>query len=312
MMEYINLLNTDLTVSRLCMGGCQMGCYGWGDVRESELLRSVSEALDRGINFFDTADTYGLGKSEELLAKGLGTRRKDAVIQTKFGVRVSGGKTVYDNSPEYIKTALEASLRRLNTDYIDIYTVHYRDGKTPADEVVGVLEELKKEGKIRYFGLSNISGGGADEFVPYAGRFACCQDEFSLSCRKNENDLRALQKKLRVTPMTWGSLGQGILTGKYDEKTVFGPDDRRSRNVYVNFHGEKLEKNLRIVKVLQNIAGCRGTFVSACAIRWILDKLPGSAVIAGVKKPSQLDADLLAMGWHLNEDEMAALDGVSL
>ena len=312
MMEYITLQNTDLRVSRFCMGGCPMGGYGWGSVQESELLDAIHAALDAGVNFFDTADTYGLGQSERTLAKGLGSRRRDVVIESKFGVRVGGGKTVYDNSPEYIQQALEESLRRLNTDYIDVYLIHYRDGKTPIADVVGKLEELKAAGKLRYYGLSNIHGDGLEELLPYAGRFACCQDELSLACRKNENDLRAVQSRLRATPMTWGSLGQGILTGKYNRENVcFGADDRRSREIYVNFHGEKLEQNLRIVEALKKIAANREKSVAACAIRWILDTLPESVVIAGVKRPAQLSANVEAMGWTLNEEELRELNEVS-
>lgn len=312
MMEYITLQNTDLRVSRFCMGGCPMGGYGWGSVQESELLDAVHAALDAGVNFFDTADTYGLGQSERTLAKGLGSRRRDVVIESKFGVRVGGGKTVYDNSPEYIQQALEESLRRLNTDYIDVYLVHYRDGKTPIADVVGKLEELKAAGKLRHYGLSNIHGDGLEELLPYAGRFACCQDELSLACRKNEDDLRAVQSRLRATPMTWGSLGQGILTGKYNRENVyFGADDRRSREIYVNFHGEKLEQNLRIVEALKKIAANREKSVAACAIRWILDTLPESVVIAGVKRPAQLSASVEAMGWTLNEEELRELNEVS-
>ena len=312
MMEYITLQNTDLRVSRFCMGGCPMGGYGWGSVQESELLDAIHAALDAGVNFFDTADTYGLGQSERTLAKGLGSRRRDVVIESKFGVRVGGGKTVYDNSPEYIQQALEESLRRLNTDYIDVYLVHYRDGKTPIADVVGKLEELKAAGKLRYYGLSNIHGDGLEELLPYAGRFACCQDELSLACRKNEDDLRAVQSRLRATPMTWGSLGQGILTGKYNRENVcFGADDRRSREIYVNFHGEKLEQNLRIVEALKKIAANREKSVAACAIRWILDTLPESVVIAGVKRPVQLSANVEAMGWTLNEEELRELNEVS-
>lgn len=312
MMEYITLQNTDLRVSRFCMGGCPMGGYGWGSVQESELLDAIHAALDAGVNFFDTADTYGLGQSERTLAKGLGSRRRDVVIESKFGVRVGGGKTVYDNSPEYIQQALEESLRRLNTDYIDVYLVHYRDGKTPIADVVGKLEELKAAGKLRYYGLSNIHGDGLEELLPYAGRFACCQDELSLACRKNEDDLRAVQSRLRATPMTWGSLGQGILTGKYNRENVcFGADDRRSREIYVNFHGEKLEQNLRIVEALKKIAANREKSVAACAIRWILDTLPESVVIAGVKRPAQLSANVEAMGWTLNEEELRELNEVS-
>ena len=312
MMEYITLQNTDLRVSRFCMGGCPMGGYGWGSVQESELLDAVHAALDAGVNFFDTADTYGLGQSERTLAKGLGSRRRDVVIESKFGVRVGGGKTVYDNSPEYIQQALEESLRRLNTDYIDVYLIHYRDGKTPIADVVGKLEELKVAGKLRYYGLSNIHGDGLEELLPYAGRFACCQDELSLACRKNEDDLRAVQSRLRATPMTWGSLGQGILTGKYNRENVcFGADDRRSREIYVNFHGEKLEQNLCIVEALKKIAANREKSVAACAIRWILDTLPESVVIAGVKRPAQLSANVEAMGWTLNEEELRELNEVS-
>ena len=116
MMEYITLQNTDLRVSRFCMGGCPMGGYGWGSVQESELLDAVHEALACGVNFFDTADTYGLGQSERTLAKGLGSRRHEVVIESKFGVRAGSGETFYDNSPDYIQQALEGSLRRLNTD----------------------------------------------------------------------------------------------------------------------------------------------------------------------------------------------------
>lgn len=312
MMEYITLQNTDLRVSRFCMGGCPMGGYGWGSVQESELLDAIHAALDAGVNFFDTADTYGLGQSERTLAKGLGSRRRDVVIESKFGVRVGGGKTVYDNSPEYIQQALEESLRRLNTDYIDVYLIHYRDGKTPIADVVGKLEELKAAGKLRYYGLSNIHGDGLEELLPYAGRFVCCQDELSLACRKNEDDLRAVQSRLRATPMTWGSLGQGILTGKYNRENVcFGADDRRSREIYVNFHGEKLEQNLRIVEALKKIAANREKSVAACAIRWILDTLPESVVIAGVKRPAQLSANVEAMGWTLNEEELRELNEVS-
>lgn len=311
-MDYLVLENTTLKVSRLCMGGCPMGGYGWGSVREDELLAAIHAALDVGVNFFDTADTYGLGQSERTLAKGLGTHRKDAVIETKFGVRAGNGQTFYDNSPEYIRKALEGSLRRLNTDYVDVYTIHYRDGKTPIEDVLGELDKLKEAGKIRFFGLSNIHASGMNELRPYAGRFACCQDELSLACRKNEQDLLAARDILKTTPMTWGSLGQGILTGKYTKENIdFGADDRRSRDIYINFHGEKLDRNMQTVEVLRKIATERGKSISACAIRWILDSMPGSVVIAGIKRPAQIISNAEAVGWTLNSDELWELNEVS-
>lgn len=310
-MEYITLKNTDLRVSRFCMGGCPMGGYNWGKVQEDEFIGAIHRALDVGVNFFDTADTYGLGQSERTLSKGLGSRRNEVIIETKFGVRVGGGKTVYDNSPEYIEEALDSSLRRLNTDYIDIYLIHYRDGVTPIEDVVGKLTDLREKGKIRYFGLSNITKDGIEELRPYKGLFVNCQDEFSLACRKNENDLRALQTELDLTPMTWGSLGQGILTGKYDRNSVFGNDDRRSLDIYVNFHGEKLEKNLEIVEVMKKIATKYEKPISAVAIRYILDFLPESVVLCGAKRPEQIIQNAEGTDWSLSCEDLNLLNEVS-
>lgn len=310
-MEYISLRNSELTVSRFCMGGCPMGAYGWGQVSEAELIDSVHAALDHGVNFFDTADTYGLGQSERTLAKALGTHRRDVVIETKFGVRTGGGKTVYDNSPAYIRSALEASLQRLKTDWVDIYLIHYRDGITPLADVVAEMERLRQEGKIRYFGLSNVHMADIAEYLPFKGQFVCCQDEYSLACRKNETDLTHIRKELDLTPMTWGSLGQGILSGKYTKDSIFGPDDRRSREIYVNFHGEKLQQNMRIVEVLKEIAAERHLTPAACAIRFILDWMDPCAVLAGIKHVSQLQDNLDAFGWHLTADEMERLNQIS-
>ena len=310
-MEYITLKNTDLRVSRFCMGGCPMGGYNWGKVQEDEFIGAIHRALDVGVNFFDTADTYGLGQSERTLSKGLGSRRNEVIIETKFGVRVDGGKTVYDNSPEYIEEALDGSLHRLNTDYIDIYLIHYRDGVTPIDDVVEKLTHLQEKGKIRYFGLSNIKKEDIDEFKPYKGLFVNCQDEFSLACRKNENDLRTLQTELDLTPMTWGSLGQGILTGKYDRNSVFGNDDRRSLDIYVNFHGEKLLKNLEIVEVMKKIATKYEKPISAVAIRYILDFLPESVVLCGAKRPEQIIQNAEGTDWSLSCEDLNLLNEVS-
>lgn len=283
-MEYIKLKNSDLIVSRLCMGGCPMGGYGWGNTQESELIAAVNSALDKGITFFDTAETYGLGQSEITLGKALGNRRKDIAIATKFGVRVGNGKTAYDNSPEYIKQACEGSLKRLGTDYIDVYQIHYRDEETPLEVVVEALEHLKKEGKIRYYGMSNIHAKDVGEIEPFIGKFVSFQDEYSLACRKNEDDMISIAKEQAMTPLAWGSLGQGILTGKYTKENIdFGSNDRRSRDIYVNFHGDKLLKNLEIVEVMKNVAEAHNKPVSAVAIRFILDYLEDSVVLCGLR-----------------------------
>lgn len=310
-MEYITLHNSELEVSRLCMGGCPMGGYGWGDVQEQQLLDAVHTAMDHGINFFDTADTYGLGQSERTLAKALEGRRHQVIIASKFGVRVEQGRTFYDNSPAYIEKAVTASLDRLRTDYIDLYQVHYRDGVTPLGEVAAKLEELKKRGLIRAYGLSNIFATDIPELLENASRFTSFQDEYSLACRKNENDIVTIQSAAGLTPMTWGSLGQGILTGKYDASCTFGKDDRRSRAIYVNFHGEKLQHNLKIVSVLKEIAVAQGKTPAAVAIRFILDYLKNSVVLVGAKRPEQISSNAEAFGWNLDDSQLHALLEIS-
>ena len=310
-MEYITLKNSDLKVSRLCMGGCPLGGYGWGATQEEELIGAVRCALDQGITFFDTADTYGLGQSERTLGKALANHRQNVIIASKFGVRVGNGKTIYDNSPAWIREACENSLKRLGTDYIDLYQIHYRDEATPLEEVVETLETLKQQGKIRYYGLSNIKKENISEITPFKGKFVSFQDEYSLACRKNEADMLELSGSLELTPLTWGSLGQGILTGKYDKNSTFGADDRRSRDIYVNFHGEKLLHNLEIVEVLKKIAGETGKTVPAAAIRFILDYLPGSVVLVGAKRASQIRSNCDAFGWKLTQEQISALDEIS-
>ena len=288
-----------------------MGGYGWGQVAENELVDAVNAALDQGINFFDTADTYGLGQSERTLGKALGSRRKDAVIATKFGVRVENGRTFYNNSSRWIRQACEGSLTRLGTDHIDLYQVHYRDGVTPIAEVVDTLEQLCSEGKIRYFGLSNLRSGDIPQLESCKGKFLSFQNQYSLACRDFEQDILELSQKLDMTPMTWGSLGQGILTGKYDENVTFGSDDRRSRAVYVNFYGEKLLKNLKIVECLRSIAAAHEIPVSAAAVRFILDYLPGSVVLCGAKRPAQILETAETLNRKLDPAEIAQLDEIS-
>lgn len=306
-MEYITLKNSDLKVSRLCMGGCPMGGHGWGDVSENNLINAVHTAIDQGVNFFDTADTYGLGKSEEVLGGAVKGNRDKVVIATKFGVRVESGKTFYDNSPEWIEKAVKGSLKRLGTDYIDLYQIHYRDNKTNINDVISKLEDLKHKGYIRYYGLSNIHEEDKTELKSHTGKFVSFQDEYSLASRKNEKDLLNLSNELELTPLTWGSLGQGILTGKYDNNVTFGSDDRRSRDVYVNFHGEKLKKNLEIVNVMRKISEQTGKSIPSIALRFILDHIPNSVVLAGIKNPNQLLSNLEALQWNLSTEQIDEL-----
>jgi Predicted oxidoreductases (related to aryl-alcohol dehydrogenases) len=307
-METVKLEKTDLLVSRLCMGGCPMGQYGWGATDKQALIQTVQGALASGINFFDTADVYGMGESERTLGEALGKKRKNAVVATKFGVRVG---QAYDNSPKWMEAALAQSLKNLNTDYIDLYQIHYLDDVTPMEDIVAALVRAREKGYIRFFGLSNVFEKDIARIAPFKDYFVSVQDEYSLAKRENEQDLLDLTHSLGLTPMTWGSLGQGILTGKYDETAAFEKDDRRSREVYVNFHGEKLKKNLEIVGVMKDISARIGKPVSAIAIRFILNQLKNSVVLAGMKNKSQLEGNLTALNWQLETEDFAALDAVS-
>lgn len=288
-----------------------MGGYGWGEISKNELLDAVKQAFDYGINFFDSADVYGLGQAELTLGEALFSNRQKAIIATKFGVRIENGKTFYDNSKNWIEKALENSLRRLKTDYVDIYQLHYRDSFTPMDEIVQTLDNLKDKGWIRYYGLSNIKEDDIQELKRYKNKFVCFQNEFSLACRKNEKEIIRIARELRLSPLAWGSLGQGVLTGKYNQDTKFGQDDRRSKNIYVNFHGDRLKHNLQIVDRLKNMAKELNQSIPAIAIRWILDFLPGSVVLTGIKNRKQLQSNASALGWKLNQNQINALEKIS-
>lgn len=311
-MEYITLKNTDLRVSRLCIGGDPMGGHGWGIVSEADIKQAINTAVDNGLNFFDTADTYGLGKAETILGETLGSRKNDVIIASKFGVRWTDDmKSYFDNSPEWIEQALVGSMKRLKRDYIDIYQLHWRDYKTPLDSVFNTLLKAKGKGYIRCIGLSNIKEADIPDFIPYKQYITTIQDEYSLANRENEKVILDFTEGLDVNPMTWGSLGQGILTGKYDRNTVFDSNDRRSRAVYKNFHGENLVKNLRIVDEMRLLSQIYNKSLSAIAIRFILDYLTDSVVITGVKNSVQVADNIEALNWSLQKEHIELLEKVS-
>lgn len=305
--EYIDFPVLDLNVSRIGFGCCPMGQHDWGTTDEAEFIDAVQTAIDHGINFFDTADIYGMGVSEKVLGKALKRRRHKAVIATKFGVRIKEGKTFYDNSMKWINQAVEESLSRLGTEYIDLYQLHYWDKKIPVDEILYALQSLKNSGKIRAFGVTNIDliEHGVTEPVDGLASFSF---EYSLANRMFEHVVSASQKKLRLIFLSWGSLGQSILCGRYDSSTVFSGTDRRSRKVYVNFHGDKLAYNLRIVDYMRSILPhYENKTLPQMAIRWILDQIPASIALTGIKRAEQLKENLGGLGWRLDGVHYAKL-----
>jgi aryl-alcohol dehydrogenase-like predicted oxidoreductase len=309
--EKVLLKHSNLNVSRLCFGGCPMGQFGWGRTDKESFVNAINLAVNNGINFFDTADIYGVGEAEKTLGETIYTYRSKVFVATKFGVRIKNGKSFYDNSPEWIEKALSDSLKRLQTNYVDIYQIHYRDA-TPINIVMEKLISLKRKGLIRYIGLSNVLESSFEEYIPYKDHIISFQNEFSLANQKNRNNLLLTSNKLDITPMTWGSLGQGILTGKYNlENTKFDKDDRRSREIYSNFHGDKLIHNLKIVDVMKQISQRINKSVSSIAVRWILDTIPNSVVLAGIKNTTQLLQNAEGLDWHLSNKDLEILNMVS-
>jgi myo-inositol catabolism protein IolS len=307
-MDYIQLGQSDLRVSQLGFGGCPLGQHGWGDVSKIELLKAVRIAVDQGVNFFDTADVYGLGRSEENLKEALGSRRKDVLISTKFGVRRDKkGTSYYDNSTEWINTALDSSLRRLGTDYIDLYQVHYWDNKIPLDSLFRTLEEKRQIGKIRYYGITNInlSEFALEELPEGLISFSC---EYSLANRENEKSILQMHNQNGLGFISWGSLGQGILSGKYSSQTDFSGNDRRSREIYKNFHEEKINRNLEIVGAMKEMSGSYpGRTLTQIAVRWILDYLKFGIALVGIKTPDQIIECVNSFGWKIRAKEVETL-----
>jgi aryl-alcohol dehydrogenase-like predicted oxidoreductase len=300
-METIKLGKTGYQISRLGLGGCPLGGHGWGDFDREQAIDTVHQAVDAGINFFDTADIYGLGSSEELLSYALGEKRHRLVIASKFGVRFdeSTKQTYKDISPKYARKALEASLKRLRLEMIPLYYVHWSDGKTPIQETVAELEKCRQEGKIGGIGLSNFTADEIADALSVANIDAV-QVQFSIVDRELAFALFDVVQKNNITLVTWGSLAQGFLSGKYDENSVFDLSDRRSRSSYVNFHGEKLTQNLSMLRILKKISQEIGMTLPQLAIRWLLDTIPVGSVLFGAKNAEQVKDNLGIKNQNLN------------
>jgi myo-inositol catabolism protein IolS len=308
-METVALGATGIAVSRVAFGSDPIGGHGWGPVDDEAALGAIRQSIESGVTLFDSADCYGKGHSEELIGRAVRGIRHKVVLASKYGVRFANGKTYHDNRPEWLREALEASLRRLGTDYIDLYQLHWWDGKTPLDEIAAEMERAFKAGKIRAWGVTNVAidppfGGGLPP-VSFS-------HEYSLARRDREAEILRTVANTGAAFLSWGSLGQGILTGKYDLSHAFAADDRRSRPVYVNFSEEGRGRNLRTVEALRAMqARYPGRSIAQMALRWILDRVPGSAVLVGSKHAAQAADNAGAMGWRLNDTDMSILNSVS-
>ena len=288
-----------------------LGCNNFGkrlDVQESAAV--VGAALEAGINLLDTANIYGAGKSEEFIGRALGSDRERVVIATKFGSPMKGeGKGA---SPDYIRKAIEASLRRLGTDRIDLYQLHEPDSTVPIAETLGALNELVEAGKVREIGCSNFTVDQIREAdaaaSDSAARFTSVQNEYSLLHREPEQGVLAECERLGLAFLPYFPLASGLLTGKYRQDQ---PAPEGSRLEEKRFASELSDRNLAIVEDLIRFAGARGRSILELAISWLLTRPVVASVISGATSPRQVETNAKAAGWELTPDELAEVDAIA-
>ena len=286
-----------------------LGCNNFGrrlDAAQSAVV--VDAALDAGINFFDTADSYGGGQSEEFIGRALGPRRNAVVIATKFGSRMEGQGS--GASAAYVRQACEASLRRLGTDHIDLYQLHRPDPQVPIAETLGALDELVRAGKVREIGCSNFSAEQIREAeAAQAGgaRFVSVQNEYSLLKRDAERDVLPECERAGIMFLPYFPLASGLLTGKYRRGQ---PAPSGSRLAGGGRADQLSDQNLAIVEELIQFAEARGHTILELAVSWLLARPVVASVIAGATKPEQVHANAAAGQWRLTADELGEIDRI--
>lgn len=313
-MEYRQLGNSGLKVSAVGLGSDTFG----REVDEQSTAVLIDHALDQGINYIDTADVYGWGgRSEEFIGKALEGKRSRAIIATKFGVGVSqdspqGMQKEGLGSRDYVMRAVEASLKRLNTDYIDLYQFHMPDPTTPVEETLRALDDLVRAGKVRYIGCSNFSGWELCEALWIShtaglNSFVSVEPRYNLLDRHIEEELIPCCQAYNVGVIPWYPLAAGLLTGKYRRGEIPPPGTRFSSNP--KLYGRFLsDENFDQLEKLEEFASGRGHTLAELAIAWLLSHSWVSTVIAGVTRTGQITANIAAAEWKLSADDMARLD----
>jgi aryl-alcohol dehydrogenase-like predicted oxidoreductase len=278
-----------------------LGCnnFGWR-IDEAQSRRVIDAALEAGINLFDTADIYDKGRSEEFLGRALGKRRQEVVIATKFGMKFD--ETRHGAKPDYLRQAAEDSLRRLGTDYIDLYQLHQPDPETPIADTLGALEELKQAGKVREIGCSNFS---AAQIREAGGKFASVQNQYSLFHREPEAEVLPECERQHIAFLPYFPLANGLLTGKYRQGQPLPKGSRGDAGWGPKMFGEE---NLEKVERLIQFAEGRGHTLLELAFSWLAAKPVVASVIAGATTPEQVRANASAAGWKLTSDELAQID----
>jgi aryl-alcohol dehydrogenase-like predicted oxidoreductase len=316
-MNYRQLGRTGLYVSELCFGAMTFGGEGFwksiGTQGQAEADRLVARSLDAGINFFDTANVYSFGVSETLLGKALGAKRSSVVLATKVRGRMGPGVNELGLSRFHIMDQVHASLKRLGTDYIDLYQIHGYDALTPLDETLRALDDLVRQGKVRYLGASNLAAWqlmkalGISEHKGLS-RFESLQAYYTLAGRDLERELVPLLKDQQLGLMVWSPLAGGFLSGKYRRDTQ-GPAG--SRRAEFDFPPVNKERAYDIIDVMDGVAKEHGVSVARVALAWLLHQPHVTTLIIGAKTEAQLEDNLAATALKLSPEQLQRLDAVS-
>lgn len=320
MMEFRQLGYSGLKVPVLCLGTATFGGKGdlfkaWGSTDVTEATRLVDLCLEAGCNFFDTADIYSSGASEEILGEAIKSRRDDVIISTKATFRMREGANNVGSSRHHLIRACEASLKRLKTEYIDVYHLHGFDAVTPVEEALATLDDLVKSGKVRYIGCSNFSGWHLMKSLDVSrrygwSRYVSHQAYYSLIGREYEWELMPLAIDQQIATMVWSPLGWGRLTGKIRRNQ---PLPSGSRLHATAEYGPPVDDEYlyRVVEALDEIAKETGKSVPQIALNWLLQRPTVANVVIGARNEQQLRDNLNAATWNLTADQVAKLDTAS-
>lgn len=316
-MNYRQLADTGVFVSELCLGTMTFGGRGqiWeviGGLNQQSVDELVLGALDAGINFVDTANVYSAGESETMLGKALGSRRHEVVLATKVRGRMGAGANQVGLSRLHILQAVEASLKRLDTDYIDLYQIHRFDLLTNIEDTLRALDDLVRAGKVRYIGCSNLAAWQLMKALAVSReqrleRFKCTQSYYSLAGRELEREMMPLLKDQGLGLLVWSPLAGGFLSGKFTRDS----GDEAARRAKFDFPPVDKEKGFDILDVAKAIADRQGVSVAQVALAWILANTAVTSVIIGARRPAQLEDNLKAIDVRLSAEDMKALDEVS-
>ncbi len=307
-MEQRRLGDTDLMLTTIGLGTWAIGGsweFGWGPQDDAESVRTIHRALELGINWLDTAAVYGLGHSEEVCGRALKGRRDEVIVATKCGLRWDdAGNTFRDSRPASLRQEVEDSLRRLQTDVIDLYQIHWPDLKTPFEESWATLAEFVHEGKVRYLGVSNFSVEQI-EICHAIHPVASLQPPYSLLRRDVEEELLPFCQQNGIGVVAYSPMESGLLTGRFDRSRLAPDDWRRAES---RFREPELSRNLAFVERLRPIAEAHGHTVAHLAVAWVLRHPAVTSAIVGARTVAQVDEMMRGADWRLSDVELQAVD----